>query len=65
MEADVNAVSSRKVALLVRALGCDTGISKSEVSRICSQMDGERAASGTVISPPSTATCTSTSTPPT
>jgi transposase-like protein len=39
MEAYVHGVSTRKVDDLVRALGIDTGISKSEVSRICSELD--------------------------
>lgn len=34
MEAYVHGVSTRKVDDLVRALGADSGISKSEVSRI-------------------------------
>jgi putative transposase len=41
MEAYVHGVSTRKVDALVQALGADTGISKSEVSRICTQMDEE------------------------
>lgn len=39
MEAYVNGVSTRSVDDLVIALGCDTGISKSEVSRICAELD--------------------------
>jgi putative transposase len=39
MEAYVHGVSTRKVDDLVQALGADTGISKSEVSRICAEMD--------------------------
>ena len=39
MEAYVNGVSTRAVDDLVAALGCDTGISKSEVSRICAGLD--------------------------
>lgn len=39
MEAYVHGVSTRKVDDLVRTLGIDAGISKSEVSRICSQLD--------------------------
>ena len=35
MEAYVHGVSTRKVDDLVRALGIDQGVSKSEVSRIC------------------------------
>jgi transposase-like protein len=34
-------VSTRKVDDLVRALGAGTGISKSEVSRICADLDAE------------------------
>jgi transposase-like protein len=41
MEAYVHGVSTRKVDDLVAALGSDAGISKSEVSRICSQLDEE------------------------
>jgi putative transposase len=41
MEAYLHAVSTRKVDDLVKALGADTGISKSEVSRICSDLDQE------------------------
>ncbi len=37
-QAYVEGVSTRRVEDLVRALGCD-GISKSEVSRICSELD--------------------------
>src|SRR3954470_3072216 len=39
MEAWVHGVSTRKVDDLVKALGAATGISKSEVSRICAQLD--------------------------
>ena len=39
MEAYVNGVSTRSVDNLVVALGVDTGISKSEVSRICAALD--------------------------
>ncbi|MFJ9609686.1 IS256 family transposase [Kitasatospora sp. NPDC101176] len=39
MEAYVLGVSTRSVDDLVRALGADTGISKSEVSRICVDLD--------------------------
>jgi putative transposase len=39
MEAYVHGVSTRKVDDLVRALGIDAGISKSEVSRICLELD--------------------------
>jgi putative transposase len=44
MEAYLHGVSTRKVDDLVRALGADTGISKSEVSRICAGLDEEVAA---------------------
>ena len=37
----VHGVSTRKVDDLVAALGVDAGISKSEVSRICAEMDQE------------------------
>jgi putative transposase len=40
----LHGVSTRKVDDLVRALGADSGISKSEVSRICADLDGEVAA---------------------
>ncbi len=40
MEAYVHGVSTRKVDDLVSALGIDAGISKSEVSRICGELDG-------------------------
>ncbi len=39
MEAYVSGVSTRNVDGLVQALGVDTGISKSEVSRICAGLD--------------------------
>ena len=41
MEAYVHGVSTRKVDDLVKSLGLDSGISKSEVSRICSELDDE------------------------
>jgi putative transposase len=41
MEAYVHGTSTRKVDDLVKALGVDSGISKSEVSRICAELDGE------------------------
>jgi len=44
MEAYVHGVSTRKVDDLVKALGADTGISKSEVSRICANLDEDVAA---------------------
>ena len=39
MEAYLHGVSTRKVDDLVRAFGADSGISKSEVSRICADLD--------------------------
>jgi transposase-like protein len=39
MEAYVHGVSTRKVDDLVKALGAASGISKSEVSRICAELD--------------------------
>jgi putative transposase len=44
MEAYVHGTSTRKVDDLVAALGVDTGISKSEVSRICAGLDEQVAA---------------------
>ncbi|WP_405019948.1 IS256 family transposase [Kitasatospora sp. NBC_00070] len=44
MEAYVHGVPTRSVDDLVKALGADTGISKSEVSRICQDLDGQPAA---------------------
>ncbi len=44
MEAYVHGVSTRKVDDLVAALGAASGISKSEVSRICAGLDAEMAA---------------------
>jgi len=44
MEAYVHGVSTRKVDDLVKALGADSGISKSEVSRICAGLDEDVAA---------------------
>src|SRR4051794_16134692 len=41
MEAYLHGVSTRKVDDLVKALGADTGISKSEMSRICADLDEE------------------------
>lgn len=40
MEAYVHGVSTRKVDDLVRALGIEAGVSGSEVSRICAELDG-------------------------
>jgi putative transposase len=47
MEAYVNGVSTRSVDDLVAAMGVDTGISKSEVSRICAGLDEGSTRSGT------------------
>jgi putative transposase len=44
MEAYVHGVSTRKVDDLVKALGLESGISKSEVSRICTELDVDMAA---------------------
>src|SRR3954465_12048788 len=44
MQAWIEGVSTRKVDDLVAALGGESGISKSEVSRICAQLDTEVAA---------------------
>jgi putative transposase len=44
MQAWIEAVSTRKVDDLVAALGIESGISKSEVSRICAQLDTDIAA---------------------
>jgi putative transposase len=44
MEAYVTGTSTRKVDDLVVAMGADSGISKSEVSRICAELDREVAA---------------------
>lgn len=44
MEAYLHGTSTRKVDDLVKALGADTGISRSEVSRICAELDIEVAA---------------------
>ena len=41
MEAYVTGTSTRKVDDLVVAMGADTGISKSEVSRICADLDAD------------------------
>jgi putative transposase len=40
----VHGTSTRKVDDLVKALGVDAGISKSQVSRICAELDAEVAA---------------------
>jgi len=47
MEAYVHGVSTRKVDDLVVALGAESGISKSEVSRICAELDTDVAAFNT------------------
>jgi putative transposase len=39
VEADLHGVSTRRVDDLVKALGADTGISRSEVIRICADLD--------------------------
>ncbi|MFI1294480.1 transposase, partial [Streptomyces sp. NPDC020792] len=44
MEAYVHGVSTRSVDDLVKALGAGSGISKSEVSRICGELDAPLAA---------------------
>src|ERR671931_2914039 len=44
MEADLHGTPTRQVDELVKALGADSGISKSEVSRICAELDVEVAA---------------------
>ena len=44
MQAWIEGVSTRKVDDLVAALGVESGISKSEVSRICGQLDTDIAA---------------------
>lgn len=41
VEAYLHGVSTRKVDDLVKALGAESGISKSEVSRICPDLDEE------------------------
>ena len=41
MEAYVQGISTRSVDDLVRAMGVDSGVSKSEVSRICAGLDAE------------------------
>jgi len=47
MTAYVTGTSTRKVDDLVRALGCESGVSRSTVSRICAGIDEEVAAFGT------------------
>ncbi len=41
MEAYLHGTSTRKAADLVKAMGADSGISRSEVSRICADLDAE------------------------
>jgi putative transposase len=41
IEVYLQGMSTRKVDDLVRALAADSGISKSEVSRICADLDAE------------------------
>lgn len=41
MTAYITGTSTRKVDDLVKALGCDSGISKSTVSRICAEIDAD------------------------
>ena len=41
MTAYITGTSTRKVDDLVKALGCDTGISKSSVSRVCTAIDAD------------------------
>ena len=41
MTAYITGTSTRKVDDLVKALGCDTGVSKSSVSRICKNIDAD------------------------
>jgi len=61
MERYVHGVSTRKVDDLVTELGVDNGISKSEVSRICANLNEDVAASVTGRSrTPPTRMCSST-----
>jgi putative transposase len=55
MEAYLHGTSTRKVDDLVFALGVEAGISKSEIARICAELDGEVAAfqSRSLATPPS------------
>ena len=41
MTAYITGTSTRKVDDLVKALGCDSGVSKSTVSRICAGIDAD------------------------
>jgi putative transposase len=64
MEAYLHGTSTRKVDDLVKALGVDSGISTSEVSRICAELDGEVAAfRPRLLAHPASRTCSWT--PPT
>jgi AraC-like DNA-binding protein len=63
MEAYVHGTSTRKVDDLVKALGVDAGISKSEVSRICGELSGCAFCSRASTPPPRWAGCSSTSWP--
>jgi putative transposase len=58
MEAYVHGVSTRKVEDLVRALGVGSGISKSEVSRICAELDKDLEAVVSTTSPSPTCSAT-------
>ena len=61
MEAYVTGTSVRKVDNLVKALGADIGISKSEVSRICAELDEEVASfAGCSTGRSATAICSAT-----
>ena len=65
MEAYVHGVSTRSVDDLVKALGSDTGISKSEISRICQDLDVQLSAFSASDGWTTSASPTSTSTRPT
>jgi transposase-like protein len=41
MEAYLHGLTTRKVEIQVKALSADSGVSKSEVSRICTDLDAE------------------------
>ena len=49
MTAYITGTSTRKVDELVKALGCDTGISKSSVSRICKGIDTDASAGPSAV----------------
>lgn len=59
MEAYTHGVSTCKVDYLVKALGADTGISKSEVSRTCAHLDEDVAAFRDRSRTPPTRMCSS------